>query len=89
MHSSSWRCKSCRKLITANEVKRNPGIQLGAALMQDAVMRATGLAQNAGVWALLVHALHERAQPFYEHYGLQASLQHPLILPLRLGAAKP
>jgi GNAT superfamily N-acetyltransferase len=67
------------------------GIKLGAALLQDAVNRAQGVAQNAGVRALLVQALHERARQFYEHYGFQPSPLHALTLMLRLGGsiAKP
>ena len=64
------------------------GIQLGGALLQDAVGRALRVAQHAGVRALLVHALHARARQFYEHYGFQASPQHPLTLMLRLDFAK-
>ncbi|MBN9342462.1 MAG: GNAT family N-acetyltransferase [Comamonadaceae bacterium SCN 68-20] len=59
-------------------------MQLGGALLQDAVARTLGVAHNAGVRALLVHALHERARQFYEHYGFQASPQNPLLLMLRL-----
>ncbi len=62
------------------------GRRLGAALLQDAVKRAVAVSNNAGVRALLVHALHERARRFYEHYGLQASPTHPLMLMLRLPA---
>ena len=65
------------------------GIKLGAALLQDAVNRAVAVSYNAGVRALLVHALHERAKLFYEHYGFQASPAHPLVLMLRLGGVKP
>ena len=39
--------------------QRAQGIQLGAALLQDAVHRAVAVSLNAGVRALLVHALHE------------------------------
>ena len=60
------------------------GIKLGAALLQDAVNRAVAVAQNAGVRALLVHAIHERAKLFYEHYGFQASPLNPLVLMLRV-----
>lgn len=60
------------------------GIKLGASLLQDAVNRAEAVSYNAGVRALLVHALHERAKLFYEHYGFQASPAHPLVLMLRL-----
>lgn len=64
--------------------RRAQGIKLGAALLQDAVFRAATVAQNAGVRALLVHSLHDHAKQFYEHYGFQASLQHPMTLMLRL-----
>lgn len=67
---------------------RAQGIKLGAALLQDAVNRAVAVSQNAGIRALLVHALHDRAKQFYEHYGFQASPQHPMTLMLRLNAAK-
>ena len=63
------------------------GRKLGAALLQDAVKRAVAVSNNAGVRALLVHALHERAQRFYEHYGFQPSPTHSLTLMLRLPAA--
>jgi GNAT superfamily N-acetyltransferase len=67
---------------------RAQGIKLGAALLQDAVNRAVAVSQNAGVRALLVHALHARAKQFYEHYGFQESPQHPLTLMLRLNSVK-
>jgi GNAT superfamily N-acetyltransferase len=62
------------------------GIELGAALLQDAVNRAVAVSNNAGVRALLVHALHEQARAIYERYGFQASPTHPLTLMLRLRA---
>jgi GNAT superfamily N-acetyltransferase len=67
---------------------RCQGIKLGAAILQDAVNRAVSVSQNAGVRALLVHALHDRAKQFYEHYGLQESPQHPMTLMLRLNSVK-
>lgn len=63
------------------------GIKLGAAMLQDAVSRAITVSQNTGVRALLVHALHEPAKRFYEHYGFQVSPQHPMTLMLRLNTA--
>ncbi|MBK1699953.1 GNAT family N-acetyltransferase [Thiococcus pfennigii] len=68
---------------------RAQGIQLGGALLQDAVHRALAVSQQAGVRALLVHALHDRAKAFYEHYGFQASPLHPMTLMLRLPTPKP
>ena len=59
-------------------------IKLGPALLQDAVNRTVIVSHNAGVRALLVHALDQNARGFYEHYGFQASPLHPLTLMLRL-----
>ena len=67
---------------------RAQGFKLGAALLQDAVTRAVAVSQDAGVRALLVHALHDRAKQFYEHHGFQTSPQHPMTLMLRLNAVK-
>jgi GNAT superfamily N-acetyltransferase len=64
------------------------GDKLGASLLQDAVNRAVAVSRNAGVRALLVHALHDRAKQFYEHYGFQESPQHPMTLMLRLNTVK-
>jgi GNAT superfamily N-acetyltransferase len=63
-------------------------LQLGGALLQDALNRAVAVSQNAGVRALLVHALHEKARQFYEHYGVQSSPTHPMMLMLRLSGVK-
>lgn len=63
------------------------GMKLGAALLQDAFMRAIGVSADAGIRALLVHALSERAKQFYVHYGFQASTLHPMTLMMRLPSA--
>jgi GNAT superfamily N-acetyltransferase len=63
---------------------RAQGIKLGAGLLQDAVNRAESVAQNAGVRALVVHALNEKAKEFYQYYGFSVSPIHPLTLMLRL-----
>lgn len=60
------------------------GKQLGGALLKDAVLRALSVAENAGVRALLVHALHDDAKAFYQHYGFQESPADPMTLMLRL-----
>lgn len=64
------------------------GMHLGAALLQDAVRRAMAVAEDAGVRALLVHALGEPAKRFYEHYGFQPSAVHPMTLLLRLPTSR-
>ncbi|MER2518924.1 MAG: GNAT family N-acetyltransferase [Candidatus Accumulibacter phosphatis] len=66
--------------------RRARGIKLGASLLQDAVKRAVIVSQNAGVRALLVHALHDQAREFYGHYGFQVSPAHPMTLMLRLSS---
>ncbi len=68
--------------------RRAQGMQLGAAMLQDAVNRAITVSQNTGVRALLVHALHEQAKAFYEDYGFQESPTHPMTLMLRLYSVK-
>lgn len=62
--------------------RRAQGIKLGGALLQDALNRAIAVSRNAGVRALLVHALHDNARAFYQHYGFQVSPLHPLTLML-------
>jgi len=42
------------------------------------------VSQHAGVRAILVHALNDRARQFYEHYGFTASPVHPMTLMVRL-----
>lgn len=64
-------------------------IKLGASLLQDAVNRAVIVAENAGVRALLVHALNDKAKEFYEHYGFQSSSLNTMTLMLRLNSGKP
>ena len=66
------------------EDRRAQGVKLGASLLQDAVNRAIAVSHNAGVRALLVHALNDRAKQFYRHYGFRESPQHPMTLMLRL-----
>ncbi|MDX5363734.1 MAG: GNAT family N-acetyltransferase [Pseudazoarcus pumilus] len=60
------------------------GRQLGSAMLADAVRRATRVSAEAGVRALLVHALNERALGFYLRYGFSPSPLDPMTLMLRL-----
>ena len=66
--------------------RQGQGLKLGAALLQDAVKRAVGVSADAGVRALLVHAMSEQARQFYLRYGFQASALHAMTLMLRLPA---
>lgn len=63
---------------------RAQGLKLGGGLLQDAVNRAMTVSQNLGARALLVHALHDKARAFYQHYGFQPSPIDHLVLMLRL-----
>ena len=67
--------------------QRYQGLQLGGALLQDAVKRAVAVSHNAGVRALIVHALNDRAGRFYAHYGFKPSPVTPMtfMLPLQTG----
>lgn len=56
------------------------GRKVGPALLKDALRRVVHIAGHAGVRAVLVHALHEEAKGFYEHYGFQPSPIHPMTL---------
>jgi len=64
------------------------GQQLGAALLKDAVIRTLAVAQQAGVRALLVHALNDRAKTFYESYGFSPLPSKPMTLMLKLSLEK-
>ncbi len=66
--------------------QRLQGQQIGGALLKDALQRAVSVAKNIGVRALLVHALNERAQQFYSHYGFVQSPANPMTLMLPLQA---
>ncbi|MFH1795562.1 MAG: GNAT family N-acetyltransferase [Pseudomonadota bacterium] len=60
------------------------GKGLGAALLQDAVLRTSQAASVMGIRGLLVHAISDEAKAFYEHYGFQCSPRHPMTLVLSL-----
>jgi GNAT superfamily N-acetyltransferase len=49
------------------------GHGLGKALLKNALTRVDSAADIAGAWALLVHAIDEHAQNFYEHFGFEPS----------------
>ncbi|MBB5499049.1 GNAT family N-acetyltransferase [Paraburkholderia sp. MM5384-R2] len=60
------------------------GIQLGAALLKDALNRASSIVKDLGVRAMLVHAIDAHAAAFYESCGFTPSPIHALTLMLRL-----
>lgn len=65
---------------------QNHGI--GAALLQDAVLRTMQVSEIAGVKALLVHAISNKAAAFYQKWGFYPSPINPNTLFLSLRQAK-
>ena len=59
---------------------------VGSGLLNDAVLRTRIVAKQAGIRALLVHALSEKAKNFYLHYGFQESPFNQMTLLLNLMA---
>ncbi|MCX5871020.1 MAG: GNAT family N-acetyltransferase [Deltaproteobacteria bacterium] len=59
---------------------------VGSALLKDAVLRTRTVAKQAGIRALIVHALSDKAKNFYLHYGFQESPFNQMTLMLNLMA---
>ena len=60
------------------------GAGLGRGLLKDAVLRTLSVSQQAGVRALLVHALSDEAKHFYIHNGFLESPLDPMTLMIAL-----
>ena len=67
--------------------KRYAGRNIGAGMVRDALLRTLQAANIAGIRALLVHALNERAASFYRNLGFRASPFDPRVLFLALDHA--
>jgi len=57
---------------------------LGRGLLKDAVLRTLSVSQQAGIKALLVHALSEDARAFYARNGFLESPLDPMTLVISL-----
>ena len=57
---------------------------VGQALLRDAMLRAVNVAGDAGIFALLVHALSDAARQFYLSRGFVASPLQPMTLMVTL-----
>jgi GNAT superfamily N-acetyltransferase len=64
----------------------NQGI--GSALLRDAMLRAVHVASEAGVFAILVHALSEPAKRFYLSRGFVESPLQPMTLMMTLATVR-
>ena len=60
--------------------KRYHNQGIGQALLRDAMLRAVNVAGDAGVFALLVHAISENARQFYLSRGFVESPLRPMTL---------
>lgn len=57
---------------------------LGQALLRDAMIRAVSVSADAGVFAILVHALSDQARQFYLSRGFVESPLQPMTLLMTL-----
>ena len=64
------------------------GKGMGRALLRDAILRTEQAAHIAGIRAMLVHALHERAKVFYRGCGFTPSPINELTLMLPMPAVR-
>jgi GNAT superfamily N-acetyltransferase len=63
------------------------GKRIGPSLLRDAVLRTLQAADIAGIRAILVHAISERARQFYEQLGFVASPMDPTTLMITVSEA--
>ena len=64
------------------------GQAIGPALLRDAVLRTVQAAEIAGIRAILVHAISERAKRFYEKWGFIPSPVEPMTLMITVAEAR-
>jgi GNAT superfamily N-acetyltransferase len=64
------------------------GQGIGPALLRDAILRTLQAAEIAGIRAILVHAISERAKHFYEKWGFISSPVEPLTLMITVAEAR-
>ena len=64
------------------------GKGLGAPILRDAMTRTLEASAIAGMRALIVHAVDERAAAFYARHGFSVSPESPLLLLFPLDTAR-
>lgn len=67
--------------------QRFQGRGIGPGLVRDAVLRTLQASDIAGIRAILVHAISERARKFYAECGFVASLVDPMTLTITVAEA--
>ena len=68
--------------------KRYHNQGIGQALLRDALLRAVHVSADAGVFAILVHALSDPAKQFYLSRGFVASPLQPMTLMMTLATVR-
>lgn len=61
---------------------------LGSALLRDAMIRSISIAENAGVFAILIHALSDKAKQFYISRGFVESPVQSMTLMMTLATIR-
>jgi len=67
---------------------RYKGQGLGSGLLRDAILRTLSVAKQAGIRAILVHALSEQARLFYKYHGFYESTTNSMTLLITLDDAR-
>lgn len=67
---------------------RHQGEGLAGAKLKHFVTKAIEASENVGVRLLLVHAKHDRAKAFYQHFGFAESPVDALTLMMLLPAKR-
>ncbi len=70
------------------EDSQSKGNKIGAGMLKDAILRTVIVAEQAGIGALLVHALSDEAKRFYAHCSVHESPLNELTLMITLNEAK-
>lgn len=61
---------------------------LGSALLRDAMIRSVTIAENTGIFAILIHSLSEQAKRFYLSRGFVESPIEPMTLFMTLATIR-
>ncbi len=64
------------------------GKQMGSNMLRDAILRTLTVAEQAGICALVVHALSDSAKHFYIKYGFHESPLDDMTLMITLNEAR-
>jgi predicted N-acetyltransferase YhbS len=63
---------------------RHQGKGVGPGLLKDAILRTLNVSKQAGIRAIMVHALSKKAKDFYAHHGFLESPLNQMTLMLSI-----